>query len=349
MNSEQKVVTQTQTATTTGPMQLLQFANGIVVQQCIHAAAVLCIADLLKDGQLTAAELANRVEVDEGALYRILRLLSGHGIFEETAPRTFGNNALSHYLRADVGGSLRAAFIFRGSSFFYPAFKEILYSVRTGLSARDRGHGMDGWEFLQQNPEEARIFDEAMTAMSAFVGPSVASAYDFGAWGSLMDVGGGNGMLLAMILRAHPNLRGVLADQRHVIERARARGFLGGELASRASYHECDFFESIPAGCRAYLMKSVIHDWDDKQARAILKNCRKAVPSNGVLLLVEYSLGEDAKPSFADSVDVVMLVLTGGKERTQEQFRELLIGSGFRLNRVLPTPAGVSIIEAMPA
>jgi hypothetical protein len=341
-------LTQTQTATATTLMQLLQFANGLVVQQCIHAAAVLGVADLLKDGPLTAAELAKRVEVDEGALYRVLRLLAGHGIFEETAPRTFDNSELSYYLRADVPGSLRAAFIFRGSSFFYSPFKEILYSVRTGLSARDKVHGMSGWEFLQQNPEEARIFDEAMTAMSEFVGPAVAAAYDFGAWGSLMDVGGGNGMLLATILRAHPMLRGVLADQHHVIERARARDFLGGELASRANYEECNFFESIPGGCRAYLMKNVIHDWDDEQARAILKNCRKAVPSDGVLLLVEYSLGEETKPSFADSVDVVMLVLTGGRERTEAEFRELFTSSGFRLNRVLPTPAGVSIIEAMP-
>jgi len=170
---------------------------------------------------LTTGELAKRAEVDEGALHRVLRLLAGHGIFEETAPQTFGNSELSHYLRADVPGSLRAAFVFRGSSFFYSPFKEILYSVRTGLSAREKVHGMGGWEFLQRNPEEARIFDEAMTAMSEFVGPAVAAAYDFGAWGSLMDVGGGNGMLLATILRAHPKLRGVLADQPHVIERAR--------------------------------------------------------------------------------------------------------------------------------
>lgn len=344
MNIREKMETQTETS----PMQLLQFANGIVVQQGIHAAAVLGLADLLQDGPLTTAELAQRVEVDEEALYRVLRLLAGHGIFEETAPRTFGNSGLTHYLRSNVPGSLRAVFIFRGSSFFYSPFQEILYSVRTGLSARDKVHGMDSWEFLRRNPEEARIFDEAMTAMSGFVGAAVASAYDFGAWGSLMDVGGGNGILLATILRAHPDLRGVLADQGHVIERARERGFLGGELATRASYEECNFFESIPSGCRAYLIKSVIHDWDDEQARAILKNCRKAVPSDGVLLLVEYCLGDEGKPSFADSVDVVMLVLTGGKERTEEEFRELLTSSGFRLNRVLPTPAGISIIEAMP-
>jgi hypothetical protein len=331
-----------------GPMQLLQFANAVVVQQGIYAAAVLGVADLLKDAPLTVAELAQRAEVDEGALYRVLRLLAGHGIFEETAPRTFGNSELSHYLRTSVPGSLRAVFIFRGNSYFYSPFREIVYSVRTGLSSRDKVHGMDGWEFLRRNPEEARVFDDAMTAMSGFVGTAVASAYDFGAWESLMDVGGGNGVLLATILRTHPQLRGVLADQEDVIERARERGFLGAELATRASYEQCDFFESIPRGCRAYLMKSVIHDWDDEHARAILKNCRKAVPSDGVLLLVEHCLSDEAKPSFAASVDVVMLVLTGGKERTEGEFRELLTSSGFRLNRVLPTPAGVSIIEAMP-
>jgi len=331
-----------------GQMELLRFANGCVVQQSIYAAAALGIADLLSDGPLTIAELATRVDVNEEALYRILRLLAGHGIFEQTAPRTFGNSELSHYLRADVPGSLRAAFIFRGSSYFYSPFREILYSVRSGRSARDKVHGMSGWEFLRQNPDEARIFDEAMTAMTGVVGPAVAAEYDFGAWESLMDVGGGNGMLLATILRAHPNLSGVVADQAHVIARARERGFLGDELASRASYIECDFFESIPSSCRAYLMKSVIHDWDDEQARAILKNCRKAVPSNGALLLVEYCLSEEAKPSFANSVDVVMLVLTGGKERTEAEFRELLASSGFRLNRVLPTAAGISVIEAMP-
>jgi len=342
-------ISENETATASAPVQLLQFANGLVVQQCIYVAAVLGVADLLKDGPLTAGELAKRVEVDDEALYRVLRLLAGHGIFQQQTHGTFGNSELSHYLRADVPGSLRAAFIFRGSSFFYSPFKEILYSVRTGLSAREKVHGMGGWEFLRSNPEEARIFDEAMTAMSAFVGPAVAAAYDFGAWGSLMDVGGGNGMLLATILRAHPKLRGVLADQRHVIERAEARGFLGSELASRTSYEECDFFESIPGGCRAYLMKNVIHDWDDEHARAILKNCRKSVPADGVLLLVEYYLAEEAKPSFAAAVDVVMLVLTGGKERTEEEFRELLASSGFRLNRVLSTSSGASIIEAMPS
>ena len=338
----------TQAPVAAGQMELLRFANGAVVQQCIYAAAALAIADLLKDGPLSTAELAQRVEVNEAALYRVLRLLAGAGIFQETAPRTFGNNELSHYLRADVPGSVRAAFIFRGSSYFYSPFREILYSVRTGLSAREKVHGMSGWEFLRQNPDEARIFDEAMTAMSGVVGPAVAAEYDFGSWESLMDVGGGNGILLATILRAHANLRGVLADQAHVIARARERGFLSGELASRASYKECDFFESIPTGCRAYIMKSVIHDWDDEQARAILKNCRQAVPANGVLLLVEYCVTEAAKPSFANSVDIVMLVLTGGKERTEAEFRELLTSSGFRLNRVLPTAAGISVIEALP-
>jgi hypothetical protein len=194
----------------------------------------------------------------------------------------------------------------------------------------------------------ARIFDDAMTAMSELAGPAIAAAYDFGAWDGLMDVGGGNGILLAHILRAHRNLRGVLADQEHVLERARQRGYLGGELQSRATMQTCDLFGEIPAGCRAYLMKSVIHDWDDEQSRVILRNCRKAVPSDGALLLVEYALPADNTPSLGKFVDVTMLVLTGGRERTVDEYRDLLASAGFRLNKVVPTPAEFSVYEALP-
>jgi len=163
-----------------------------------------------------------------------------------------------------------------------------------------------------------------------------------------MDVGGGNGILLSHILRAHGGLRGVLADQDHVLERARKRGFLGGELQARTTMEPCDFFRGIPSGCRAYLMKSVIHDWDDEQARAILANCRKAVPREGVLLLVEFALSGENLPSLGKVIDLIMLVLTGGRERTVDEYRDLLAGGGFRLNKVVPTAAEFAIIEAVP-
>ncbi len=207
---------------------------------------------------------------------------------------------------------------------------------------------MEVFDYLKTHPETARIFDDAMTNMSTLVGPIVASAYDFGRWESLMDVGGGNGMLLAAILKAHPGLRGVLADLPHAIERATHLGFLGGELASRSAMHSGDFFQEVPSGCRAYLMKHVIHDWDDERARNILANCRRAVPKDGALLLVEWALREGNAPSAGKFTDVVMMLMTGGKERTVEEYRDLLSQSGFRLNQVISTACDLNLIEALP-
>jgi len=335
-------------ASSIAPTQLLRVREGFVLHQALHAVAKLGVADLVEDGLHHTSELAAELKVNEGALFRTLRLLAGQGIFEETAPRTFKNTELSHFLRTDVPGSLRPLFIFWGSEFYYPCFGEILYSLQTGEPSRTKLAGMDGFEYLRQNPEQARIFDEAMTAGSQLAGPAIAAAYDFGAWGSLMDVGGGNGILLSHILRAHGGLRGVLADQDHVLERARKRGFLGGELETRTTMESCDFFRAIPSGCRAYLMKSVIHDWDDEQARAILGNCRKAVPRDGVLLLVEFALAGQNLPSLGKVIDLIMLVLTGGRERTVDEYRDLLASGGFQLNKVVPTPAEFAILEATP-
>jgi hypothetical protein len=275
-------------------------------------------------------------------------MLASHEIFEETNSRTFRNTELSHFLRSDAPGSLRPLFIFWGSEFYYPCFGELLYSIKTGKPAREKLAGMNGFEYLSRNPDLARIFDEAMTAGSQLAGPAIAAAYDFGRWGSVMDVGGGNGILLSHILRAHPRLRGVLADLEHVLERARQRGFLGGDLELRTAMQPCDFFREIPAGCRAYMMKSVIHDWDDDRARKILVNCRKAVPNDGALLLVEFAVSEKNLPSTGKIIDIIMLTLTGGQERTDDEYRDLLASAGFRLNRVIPTSAEFAIIEALP-
>jgi hypothetical protein len=339
-----------ETAATVALGELIARAShGLTTHQLLYAAARLGIADLLQSGPLTSADLARKLKVNEPALYRVLRYLASQGVFEETESRTFRNTPLSDTLRTGVPGSVRAALIFRGGASYYDSFKEILYSIRTGLPAREKICGMNGFEFLKQRPEEARMFDDAMTNMSELAAPAIAGAYDFGVWGSIMDVGGGNGLLLSVILKAHPQTRGVLADLPHVLERARTRGFLGGELASRSAFAECDFFREVPRGCRAYLMKSVIHDWDDARARQILANCRRAIPGDGLLLMVEWALPEDNTPSFSKQVDVAMMLLTGGKERTVAEYRELLAGSGFRLNRVISTPAELMILEAFPA
>ena len=327
---------------------LLRARDGLIFHQTLYAAAKLGVADQLDGGQRSAADLARELKVNEGALYRTLRLLASQGVFEETDGRCFKNNQVSDYLRTGVPGSVRPLLLFWGSDFHYPCFGKILHSIETGESSRTFLSGTDGFEHLRQNPEEARLFDDAMTTLSELVAPAIASAYDFGAWESLMDVGGGNGILLSQILRAHPRLRGVLADQEHVLARARERGYLGSELQGRASMEPCDFFKHVPTGCRAYVMKSVIHDWDDEQARNILANCRKAIPDDGVLLLVEWDLLGNNVPSNGKFIDVVMLVLTGGRERSEDEYRELLASSGFRLNKVYPTAAHFGVIEAFP-
>lgn len=338
----------TQTSSIDMPMRLLSMTHGLIIQQALYCAAKLGVADLLKDGRQTSSDLARDLKVNEPALYRILRLLASQSVFEETSPRTFTNTDLSQFLCSGVPGSVRSILIFRGSELFFGPFAEILYSVRTGEPARTKVFGMDGWEYLKQHPEQARVFDDAMTDMSAIVGPMVAGAYDFGRWGSVMDVGGGNGILLASILKAHPGMRGVLADLPHVLERARQRGFLGGELQVRSAMQPCDFFREVPSGCRAYVMKSVIHDWSDEHAEKILVNCRRAVPDDGALLLVEWMLHEGSLHAGGKLFDVVMLVMTGGKERTAEEYRQLLARAGFRLNQVIITSSDLSIIEALP-
>ena len=327
---------------------LLRARDGLILHQALYAAARLGIADHLNGDWRCAVELAEELRVNGGALYRTLRLLASQGIFEENQARRFKNNQVSTFLRTDVPGSVRPLFLFWGSDFHYPCFGKILHSIETGEASRTFLSGTDGFEHLRQDPEQARLFDDAMTTMSELVAPAIASAYDFGAWDSLMDVGGGNGILLSHILPAHPGLRGVLADQKHVLTRARERGYLNGDLQERASMEPCNFLEQIPAGCRAYLMKSVIHDWEDEQARIILANCRKVIPDNGVLLLVEWDVLAENEPSNGKFIDIVMLVLTGGRERSTDEYRQLLASAGFRLNRVFPTAAQFAVIEAFP-
>jgi hypothetical protein len=339
----------TASPTANTPGDLLRAAiEGLTLNQTLYAAASLGVADLLRDGPRTASDLARQLEVDAEALCRVLRFLASQRIFEETTSGTFANNSSSHFLRTGVPGSIRPTLIFRGSPYFFLPYSEMLYSIRTGRPARSRIFGMDGFDYLQQHPEDARRFDEAMTNLSAMSSPTIAQAYDFGSWGSLMDVGGGNGMLLTAILKAHPKLQGVLAERSHVLERARQSGHWPGELMKRCRFEPCEFFCGVPSGCRAYLMKHVIHDWDDGQARNILGNCRKAVPADGALLLVELCLENDNTHSMGPVTDIAMLVGTGGKERTAEEYRELLASSGFRLNRVISTALELTIIEAFP-
>jgi hypothetical protein len=227
-------------------------------------------------------------------------------------------------------------------------FVDLLYSIETGASAREKELGANGFEHLRRSPEDGSIFDDAMTDISMLWAPSVAAAYDFGQLGSLMDVGGGNGLLLSTIMTVHPALDGVLADKPEVLERARRREFWSADLVGRLRFQPMDFFLGVPPGCRAYLMKNIIHDWDDERARRILLNCRRTVPNDGVVLLVEYCVGRENTPTVGKAVDLVMLTLTGGKERTVGEHRELLASAGFSVKQTIPLANDVMIIEARP-
>jgi O-methyltransferase len=327
--------------------KLVQMTQGVILHHALCAAAKLGIADLLRDEERTTADLARVLSVHEDALYRLLRFLSGQGVFTETSARAFSNNPLSATMRADAPHSVRPVLLFRATDFYLAAFNHLTYCIETAKPSREKVFGMNGFEYLRHHPDEAQLFDNSMTAQASMAVPSIAAAYDFGQWGSITDVGGGNGILLAAILRAHPSLTGVLADLDHVIARARERGFLSADLASRASFAPCDFFREIPAGSRAYVMKSVIHDWDEDSAIKILRNCRRAVPGDGALLLVELALGESNTPSAGKAADVIMLVNTGGKERTIDEYRDLLAHGGFRLNHTV-TAGEHLILEALP-
>lgn len=337
-----------QVTSTASPMQLIRLTDGLIIHQALYAAAALSLADLLDGNARSSSDLASQLAVNEDALYRLMRFLASQGVFKETIPSTFANTELSCFLRSGVPGSVRAFLMFRGSELFYTPFGEIIHSVQTGQPAREKLFGANVFDYLKAHAELARAFDDGMTSLSQLIAPEIAKAYDFAAWASLMDVGGGNGVLLASILCAYSGLHGVLADLPHVIERARERLFLAGDLQARSRLQFCDFFQDVPAGCRAYLMKQVIHDWDDERAHRILTNCRRAVPKDGVLLLVEYIVPEGNSSSVAKTADITMMLLTGGKERTLAEYRALLEGASFRVNRVLPVAGDFNIIESLP-
>jgi hypothetical protein len=328
--------------------QLFRMTSAVSLQQSLYAAAKLGVADLLEAGLTTTPQIAAHLHLNEPALLRVMRFLTSQGVFHETDSRRFENSELSHLLRSNVQNSLRSFVILRGSKMYFAPYAEIVHTLQTGESAWQKLYGKDGFQALAEDPEMAAIFDDAMSNLTDWMGPAIAAAYDFGAWGSLMDVAGGNGSLLATILNAHPGLQGVLADLPAVIERARKRGLLEGELGPRIKLQVCDFFQEVPTGCRAYLMKNVIHDWNDEQARKILLNCRRAIPADGVLLLAQWAIPDSNLPSAGRFMDIAMMIITGGRERDVDEYRELLASAHFHLKRVVPVPGEFSIIEALP-
>lgn len=323
---------------------MLQMISGFWISRAIYIAAKLGIADHLRDGPRTIDELAAATGTHAPSLYRVMRALASVGVFTEAGKVGFTLTPVAETLRTDAPGSLRAFATVELGEEHYPAWGELLHSVKTGEIAFDRAFGMPVWEFFEQNPENAKTFNDAMTGMTLAVNDAVLSCYDFSSISKIVDIGGGHGSLIASILKANPQMRGVLFDAPPVIEGARRRIREEG-IAERCEAIAGNFFESVPGGGDAYIHKWIIHDWDDEQSVTILKNCRRAMAENGRLLLVEAVVPHGSEPHFSKFIDLNMLVMTGGRERTEDEYRTLFEASGFRLTRIIPTESPMSIIE----
>jgi hypothetical protein len=327
---------------------LLQMLTGCWISQALYVVATLGIADLLREGPRSHVMLAEATQTHAGALYRILRALASVGVFAEDEERRFTLTPPAELLRSDAPGSLRAFAIMLGSREHWRAWEGAMHSAKTGQPAFDHVFGMPLFQYFATHPESASVFDHAMTSRGALENAAILAAYDFAAAHKLVDVGGGQGTLLSSLIAAYPDARGVLFDLPHVIAAVRERAERKGETG-RCEYVGGDFFATVPSGGDCYLLKKVIHDWGDQQALQILTNCRKAISDTGRLLMIEPVIPPGNDVAFSKLLDLLMLVWNaGGRERTEEEHAALLILAGFRQNRVVPTSAGVSIIEAIP-
>ena len=327
-------------------LDLLGLINGFQITQAIHVASTLRVADHLNDGARSAGELAALTKSHPDSLYRLLRALAAVGVFREDEGRMFTLTSMGDCLRTDSATPLGAWAEVVGSPYYWQVWGHLLHSVQTGENAFQNLNGKDVWQFRAEHPEHGATFDRAMTQLSRGSAEAVIRAYDFSAFRHIVDVGGGHGLMLAAILRAHSHLRGTLFDQPHVVAGAKA------VLAERGVIERCDivggsFFETVPEGADAYLMRVVIHDWEDDEAIAILKVCRRAMGETAKLLLIERLIAPPNEMPAAKFGDLNMLVLPGGRERTREEFSDLFARSGFELTHVFP--AGIqNVIEARP-
>ena len=326
--------------------QLRRLINGYQLTQALHVFASLRLADQLRDGPRTSDDLAAATESDPPSLYRLLRALAAAGVLREHDERRFSLSPLGDALRTDASPSLAGWAAFIGRPYTWQAWSNLQHSIKTGENAFRATHGTSVWEYRRQHPEENDIFDRAMTSLTRTVDEAVAEAGDFGRFGTIVDVGGGHAALLARILERHPQVRGVLFDQPHVVAGAHATVAAAG-VADRCSVVAGSFFDGVPAGGDAYLMKSIIHDWEDAEGLMILERCRDALGPGGVVVLVERVLGGPNEDLDTKLLDLLMLVGPGGRERSLDEFAALFEGAGLRLSS--STPAGESgwwLIEA---
>jgi len=321
---------------------LMRLSGEHCVPRCLHVVAELGIADALGEEAQTASALAEATGTNAGALARVIRLLAAYRIFDIRGGR-IRHTPASQLLRSDPPYSMRPLVRMMGLPVYWRMLEALEHSVRTGTAAAETVTPGGAWQYLAEHPKEARIFDEAMIAKAHAQIPGIVGAYDFSRFARIADIGGGRGHLIRAVLRAAPGADGVLVDLPHVIAEAAA------EPSERLTFQAGDFFEDDLPVCDAYLLMNVIHDWSDEQAKKILRGVRHAAPAHARVLVIETTVGEDPDPSFIKILDIHMLTILAGKERTRPEYADLFKAAGLRFDREIETGVGISILEASPA
>jgi hypothetical protein len=320
---------------------------GFRVAMMVGVVAELGIADILHRGSKSAEDLARETKTHAPSLYRILRTLASNGVFEEDESHHFRQTPVSELLRSDAPGSQRelARSLVREMS--WRPNGQMLETVRTGKTGMELAFGMELWDYLSKHPTEEKAFNDRMSSNTRREAAEITKAYNFSNAASLVDLGGGEGVLLAAILNANPGAQGALFEQASVI--AAAKRNLTPDVARRIEFVTGDFFKAVPEARDIYILKNIIHDWDDDRSVAILSNCRKAMKNDSKVLIIEGVVPAGNVSSPTKIMDINMLVMTGGRERTEAEHRALLTEAGLRLNRVVPVTPSTSIVEAVPA
>lgn len=326
-------------------MQVLELATASWVSAAVSAAAALGIADELASGARSPAEIATAVDAHAPTLYRLMRACADLGLFRELEGRFFELTELGEVLRSDIPSSIRNFVIWSGLPAERYSWAGLPKSVRTGKPAFQGVHGQPIWDYMRNHPNVSEVFDQAMTEISALIVPRIVEIYDFSTSGTVVDIGGGQGGLLAAVLAVNPRAHGMLYDQPEVIAGA-GKALKEAGVSDRCELIGGDFFESVPAGGDIYLLSNILHDWDDEQSARILANCRAAMKDDSRLLLIETVMPDNPEPSpMVKLMDLDMLVLCGGCQRTEAEFRELLQRVGLKLARIIP--GDCSVVEAV--
>lgn len=327
--------------------RLQQMLPNLWLIQMIYVAAKLGIADLLCDGPLSVEVLATTTDVHAPSLYRVLRALASQGIFAEVESRRFELTPMAHLLRSDVPGSMRNVALWRGEPWRWHPIGELMHSVKTGETAFNHVMGVGLFDYLGQNAEAYTVFNQEMTTMTIEQGIAVTDSYDFSQSGLIVDIGGGHGSLMEAILTTYPSTQGLIFDLPEVVEEARARLVAAGVM-ERCELVAGSFFESLPEGGDIYILKDIVHDWDDEHVSLILHNCHQVITNNSKLLIIERVIPPGNEAHFGKMVDIEMLTLTGGRERTEDEYQTLLRSFGFELKFIRPTSTAHDIMEAIP-